>query len=78
MASGPADDGGQEGSGLGKTRELPFPAMTTDSRHVILVHAAGGVEKEGGQVEAVDGQEAGERAFVEDSPQRCGVDDRGM
>lgn len=40
-ASGPSRDV-PEGLGSEGDDESPFPAMTTDSRHIILVHAGGG------------------------------------
>lgn len=52
---------------------MPFPAMTTDSRHIILVHAADG-EREGRQE---DGEEAGAAAAAialgDPSPRRLDV-----
>lgn len=52
LASGPSKGvpEGLEGLGLEEeqSNDVPFPAMTTDSRHIILVHAAGG-EREGKQ-----------------------------
>ena len=42
FARGPNEKVSEEDSKLGDIPACPFPAMTTDSRHIILVHAAGG------------------------------------
>lgn len=57
LASGPSRVVPEGLGGLGleeeQKDEVPFPAMTTDSRHIILVHVAGG-EREGNQEDEAD------------------------
>lgn len=68
-ARGPSNENGATApaaavmaEGFQSDKGLPFPAMTTDSRHLILVHAA----SEGGGNTA----EAGEEAKVEENKRR--------
>lgn len=82
LASGPSRGvpEGLGGLGLeeGQASEVPFPAMTTDSRHIILVHVAGG-EREGKQDDGAGAEaEAGTAAAAavalgDPSPRRLDV-----
>lgn len=47
-ARGPNEEVSEE-SALGDKPPRPFPAMTTDSRHIILVHATGAEKPQVGE-----------------------------
>eukprot|EP00752_Nemacystus_decipiens_P002251 g2132.t2 len=76
LASGPskAVPEGLEGFGLEEDQknDVPFPAMTTDSRHIILVHAAGG-EREGKKEDSEEAEAAAAVTLGEPSPRRLDV-----